>query len=162
MAFLVLTTVAILMSISSTAYGAILIVGLIILVKALLNDKTRPRAIAGSLLVLGVCGAVLLGLWCWGHIGMLTMALWEASFGKLDNSLGTVRLATDAHSVGLLFQTYGLGVGWGSNRCSSLLTQLASNSGAWGLTLLSVFAWRVIQSLGKGFLPVQARANASL
>ena len=55
----------------------------------------------------------------------------------------TDRVGTALHSLSLLGSTGGLGVGWGSNRSSSLLFNTLSNAGVWGSLLLAWFGVRV-------------------
>jgi hypothetical protein len=57
------------------------------------------------------------------------------------------RTAADLYSLQLLLQTYGLGVGLGSNRSSSLLTTLISNVGVAGLLAFLVFYFKLFANL---------------
>jgi hypothetical protein len=57
------------------------------------------------------------------------------------------RTAADLYSVQLLLQTYGLGVGLGSNRSSSFLTTLISNVGVAGTLAFLVFYFKLFANL---------------
>jgi hypothetical protein len=57
------------------------------------------------------------------------------------------RTAADLYSLQLVFQTYGLGVGLGSNRSSSLLATLVSNVGVAGTLAFLVFYFRLFGTL---------------
>lgn len=58
--------------------------------------------------------------------------------------LGPSRTEADAHALWLLGQSFGLGVGMGSNRASSFLTTLLSNTGVLGFLLFfAAFAYQL-------------------
>ena len=57
------------------------------------------------------------------------------------------RTAADLYSLQLLLRTYGLGVGLGSNRSSSLLTTLISNVGVGGILAFLVFYFKLFANL---------------
>jgi hypothetical protein len=57
------------------------------------------------------------------------------------------RTAADLYSLQLLLQTYGLGVGLGSNRASSLLATLLSNVGIAGTVVFLMFYFRLFAGL---------------
>jgi hypothetical protein len=57
------------------------------------------------------------------------------------------RTAADLYSLQLLLRTYGLGVGLGSNRSSSLLTTLISNVGVAGILAFLVFYFKLFANL---------------
>jgi hypothetical protein len=54
-------------------------------------------------------------------------------FGKVDSTSAINRSSSDLYSLGLFWETYGLGVGIGSNRPSSFFAWLASNLGLPGI-----------------------------
>jgi hypothetical protein len=58
---------------------------------------------------------------------------------KSDGDSFKVRIESDIQSIEILWHTYGLGVGLGSNRPSSFLTFLLSNLGALGFLLFVLF-----------------------
>jgi hypothetical protein len=53
------------------------------------------------------------------------------------------RTSWDQDSIATLLPTYGLGVGWGSNRSSSLVPGLLANLGIYGFALLPWFVLRI-------------------
>lgn len=57
------------------------------------------------------------------------------------------RTASDLYSLGLLFQTYGIGVGLGSNRTSSFLSTSLSNVGILGTLAFVIFCFKLIANL---------------
>ena len=67
----------------------------------------------------------------------------DSSLNKGDSSSFSERTSTDADSFNLVIPTYGLGVGWGSNRSSSLVPGLLANLGLWGCLALVWFAMRL-------------------
>ena len=57
------------------------------------------------------------------------------------------RTASDLYSLQLLFQTYGIGVGLGSNRTSSFLSTSLSNIGVLGTLAFVVFCYKLVAGL---------------
>lgn len=57
---------------------------------------------------------------------------------KLDSTSYTVRSGSDQFSFGILLQTFGLGVGVGSNRPSSFVASILSQTGVPGFVLFAV------------------------
>ena len=64
----------------------------------------------------------------------------DATLSKGDSSSYDDRTKTDADSMDLVMQTDGIGVGWGSNRSSSLLPGLLSTIGIPGVILVVIFS----------------------
>ena len=58
------------------------------------------------------------------------------TLSKSDSESYEERTQADHDSMALVLQTYGLGVGWGSNRSSSLVPGLIGNAGVPGLVLI--------------------------
>lgn len=67
-----------------------------------------------------------------------------ATFGKIETSSFSNRMKADIHALKLLVKTYGLGVGLGSNRPSSLLPYLLSQLGLIGTFLFLVYIQKII------------------
>ncbi len=61
------------------------------------------------------------------------------------------RTASDLYSLQLLLQTYGIGVGLGSNRTSSFLSTLFSNVGVAGTLAYGVFYFKLLANLPKEY-----------
>jgi len=61
------------------------------------------------------------------------------------------RTASDLYSLQLLLQTYGIGVGLGSNRTSSFLSTILSNVGVAGTLAYGVFYFKLLANLPKEY-----------
>ena len=68
----------------------------------------------------------------------------ESTLSKGQSESYEERSAADAAAVATIDQTYGLGVGWGSARSSSLLPGLLANGGLFGLAMVLWLALRVV------------------
>jgi hypothetical protein len=131
-----------LLSTSTTAY---LTVAVILPVAAVIlpggGGRTRILAFAG----IAAAAFGVLGWWLVTRAGSDVLA--GLALITLVDKTGTTsflhRIGADVHSLSLVPTTLGLGVGWGSNRASSLVTTLLSTGGIIGTTLLLWFAWRV-------------------
>lgn len=71
----------------------------------------------------------------------------DATLSKGDSSSYDDRTKTDADSIDLMVQTNGIGVGWGSNRSSSLLPGLLSTIGIPGVVLVVSFAVALVRQV---------------
>ena len=135
----VLGTVILVETTSSTGY----IVGVLIWIvvacnfvsSLLLHGRIKPRVLAA----LGVVGGA----------GILTLAtmpdvqslLNELLFAKNTSTSGLHRSVTFGRAVNVFYQSFGLGVGLGSNRAMSLFFYLLSNVGLPGLMLFIYLLW---------------------
>jgi hypothetical protein len=68
---------------------------------------------------------------------------------KGESYSALVRLGADAYAFNLALETYGLGVGLGSNRPSSLVAALLSQVGVVGFVLFVCAAWSTLWNLPK-------------
>jgi hypothetical protein len=100
-----------------------------------------------ALLMIGVLGIALAGIF----YSPLRDSFIDLTLNKQDSGSFAHRLASDAYALQLSVRTFGLGVGMGSNRPSSLLTSLLSTVGVAGLI---VFVFAVVKLLSN------AKANA--
>ncbi len=66
----------------------------------------------------------------------------DATLSKGESSSFDERSQTDSDAVEATIATYGLGVGWGSFRSSSLIPGVAANAGVFGLVMLG---WLIIR-----------------
>ncbi len=69
----------------------------------------------------------------------------ESTLNKGDSDSYRERSASDNGALATVIPTYGLGVGWGSYRSSSLLPGLLANGGIFGLTMVLWFGVRVVR-----------------
>ncbi|MGD0962231.1 MAG: hypothetical protein ABSB19_20665 [Methylomonas sp.] len=82
-------------------------------------------------------------------------------FNKLDSSSGKERGAWNAQGLTNLIETYGFGVGFGSNRSSSLIVAFLSNTGIFGTVLFAIFMLKTATTLTKNqFLYLQTATAA--
>src|SRR5439155_26133055 len=107
-------------------------------------------AAAAFCLIVSTAAAIL---WTFGDSefsGLRTLAnnvLDLALFTKRDTISFQVRWLVDSVALDRFLGTYGLGLGWGSTRGSSLLIHLLGNAGAIGILLLMWFAWNIRRRL---------------
>lgn len=127
------------------AAGGAMVLALLVILVALL----RMRAGRGALvyrLVLALLVCACLGLATYlvlrheGLLGLTHEAIGHVLHGRSRTVLGDLRPHADIAAVGLLRDTWGVGVGLGSNRASSYLATLASNGGIVGLLLFCAAA----------------------
>lgn len=74
-----------------------------------------------------------------------------ATVNKGDSNSYQERTGLDNAAVATVAQTDGLGVGWGSFRCSSLVPGLLANAGIFGIAMVMWLAWRIgvtVQRIG--------------
>jgi hypothetical protein len=73
--------------------------------------------------------------------------IFNATVDKQHSSSYADRTSADHDSLREMFESDGLGVGWGSNRSSSLLPGLAASVGIFGITGLAWFALNIFVSV---------------
>jgi hypothetical protein len=69
----------------------------------------------------------------------------DSTLNKGDSDSYTDRTATDSAALDTVSMTYGLGVGWGSFRSSSLVPGLLANAGVFGVVAVLWLASRTTQ-----------------
>lgn len=132
-------------SYSGTAVVALAVLAVLAVGPAVFRATTRLRITAVSYVgFVAVLGALY---WFGGDLLRLFSDLIDDKLGSTSYS---TRSASDVFSLRLLGDTYGFGVGLGSNRSSSFATTLASCAGVVGFVLFAVAgiavarrAWRV-------------------
>ena len=143
-----LTVFAMLITVSSTAYLSLFMILIIILLGLgfvpLLKSGWVDKSVAMIFLTLIVIACLLLMLWLGSEQvrELIDVVLLQKSDG---DSFG-VRFDADIQSVQILWNTYGLGVGLGSNRPSSFLLFLLSNVGILGFLLFTFFIYSLVRS----------------
>jgi hypothetical protein len=108
------------------------------------RDERYRRNYARGWLIVAACGigAVTLAL----QNPDLSEAVKSITFDKVDTLSMVHRIAADIHALTLVGSTYGLGVGLGSNRPSSLLTALVSTVGIPGTILFATCLYHIFGS----------------
>jgi hypothetical protein len=143
---IVCVSVALAFSLASTGYAAAVLGALLLFISSR-RSHSRGRTlraplsrvlIAAGLLVAAV-GVLLIIV-----PGMLNAAV-LITYGKIGSVSLLDRLTAEVFSFRILLRTYGLGVGLGSNRPSSLFTYLLSNVGIVGFALFILFIMRTLQ-----------------
>jgi hypothetical protein len=140
---------------STTGYATLVLMVLFLLVRSLAVGKpTVRRRLRRWSLVFGALVGLLFVTVPVVAPGVATEVslIFNSSVNKQQSSSYADRTTADADSIHELEQTYGLGVGWGSNRSSSLLPGLLAAVGIWGVIGfiwfgigLAVFARRALQ-----------------
>jgi hypothetical protein len=144
---------AILASTSTTAFAAgvlVLLFYLVFCTKSSLQGRMK-------IVVLGVAGLVgcvlLVTLFLASQIDVFLSFYQSMVFDKLtdfgDRTSAGERLFRDMTALGAFASTYGLGVGWGSTRASSLIPHILGNVGLPGLAAFGTFVYMFWKG-GKG------------
>ncbi|GBR08182.1 hypothetical protein [Acetobacter oeni] len=137
---------------STTGFATVAAGALLLPIMVIVTGASR---LLGRLGQLGMIAAVLLGI---GGLVVATFvpkvvtAAQNVAAGtaeKKDSASYKERSQADADSLTEFFQTYGLGVGWGSNRSSSLIPGLLATVGIIGVAGLMMFDWRVVRAAGQ-------------
>lgn len=134
---------------STTGFAAVAVGALLMPIMVVATGAARLLGRIGQLAM--IC-AVLLGV---GGLAVATFSphtvesaqMIASSTAEKKNSVSyQERSQADADSLTAFAETYGLGVGWGSNRSSSLIPGLLATVGAVGVICLAVFDWRLMKS----------------
>jgi len=133
----------VLLSTSTTGYVALLLMaGMLAVYAALMGSAAlRRRVIIGftATAVFGVACIVTVPVVAPG-VAKTVATITNATLNKQSSSSYNDRTGTDKDSVHEALESYGLGVGWGSNRSSSLIPGLLAGVGAVGVAALLWFA----------------------
>jgi hypothetical protein len=145
---LALAIVAMLLSTSTTGILT-LVVGLpLILVFAAAKADSRALGrlgkTAGMLVLIGAV-AVSPAFIMKPELFDAVSSVIDSTLTKSDSDSFSMRTATDAAALDTFGATYGLGVGWGSFRSSSLVPGLVANAGIFGITAVLWLALRTTQ-----------------
>jgi hypothetical protein len=138
--FMVVTTT------STTGYLAVAVAWSIFIWKyfvcGLLRGRVAVRALLAAVLsVAGVVGAFLLG----GHSASL---LDSVVLNKLQSSSAVHRFASVHDSIEIFAQSFGLGVGLGSDRAMSSAAYILANLGVIGVVLSCYLLWQ-LRAMGR-------------
>jgi hypothetical protein len=137
-----LSGIVVLLSTSTTGYIALVIMLAVASAYTLFLGTNRLRASVG-LLLCGLAGAAFLFIIL---VPILSPKIWHiiqeittGTLNKQSSSSYNDRTSTDKDSLHAAVESYGLGVGWGSNRSSSLIPGLLASLGFPGIFLLVWF-----------------------
>jgi hypothetical protein len=139
---LVLSLGVILLSTSTTGYVALVILGMVLLFYTFISASPamRKRVITGlvaALAITAVCVATVPAVA--PGVAKEAETVIDGTLNKKQSSSYSDRTGADRDSVREMEQSYGLGVGWGSNRSSSLGPGLCASVGIWGIAGLLWF-----------------------
>lgn len=133
---------------SSSAVAAVIIVAFLLMLNSKLYEfpwyikKTTFKQISILALVgLGSLAAII--------VSPLRQSLLVQTVDKSDSLSFVFRTTADLYSLLLAIQTYGLGVGLGSNRPSSLFAAITSNTGVIGICLFAILAFQLTRNAAR-------------
>ncbi|HUS06529.1 MAG TPA: hypothetical protein VMZ52_09545 [Bryobacteraceae bacterium] len=160
----IVSLATLLATVSSTAYVGLALSGVLLLTYLAMSGRLRGAVVA--FVVIAALAAAM--LWAVGEqelAGFRTLAgnvLDLVLFAKRDSISFHVRWLVDSVALDGFVGTYGLGLGWGSTRGSSLLIHLLGNTGVIGIFFLTWFAWNIRRRLRGGVPPVTGFTVAAL
>ncbi len=154
-ALLIVALAMIMLSTSTTGFGVLAIIGVGVPTVAL--ARGNARIIAGILKVgmpFIVVGIISMFAASVVQPTILTNAkeVLESTLNKQESSSYQDRTGADLDSITAFEDSFGLGVGWGSNRSSSLLPGLSANLGIPGMAALIWFGVRLTRHVGRARL----------
>jgi hypothetical protein len=136
----------VLLSTSTTGYVALaMMAGMLAVYTAVLGSAgLRRRVLTGfaAIAVFGVACVVTVPVIAPG-VAKTVATITSSTLNKQSSSSYNDRTGTDKDSLHAAFASYGLGVGWGSNRSSSLVPGLLAGVGVIGVAALAWFAVNV-------------------
>lgn len=133
-----------LLATASTGYITLLAMSALLVLRGLFSKNVvlRRRTITTLGLVLVLVGtAAILMSFATPKIASTVQTVLNATLNKTQSTSYRERSTADFDSLQELYATYGLGVGWGSNRSSSLLPGLFAAIGLWGVGILIWFGF---------------------
>jgi hypothetical protein len=142
----VLSGSVVLLSTSTTGYAALAIIaGLITFYSVIFgNAGLRIRVGLGFLMLIGIvlAASAIIPIVA-PKVADIAVQITNATLTKQGSSSYNDRTSTDIDSLHEFVESYGLGVGWGSNRSSSLIPGLLAAMGLWGALGIFWFAIKV-------------------
>jgi hypothetical protein len=147
----IVTLILILLSTSTTAYISTMILTLLVLYFNLplrIKNYTvyiNPSRIIINVIIITAALLIFMGvIFFTAGFDSFIFLINEVLINKLDTASYKNRTIADLHALKLFVDTYGLGVGLGSNRPSSLLPFLLSQLGFVGTWLFLVFIYKIM------------------
>jgi len=141
----------IILSASATAYLSAIVITIFVLINYSFLKLTKSKIIFSKrkmnnlfLATLFISIPIIIGIIITIGFGKLIYILEMYFFKKTETLSYFSRTTADLHGISLFFKTYGLGVGLGSNRPSSLLPYLLSQLGIIGTFLFIIFMFKII------------------
>jgi hypothetical protein len=142
-----LASLVILLSTSTTGYAALFIMAGLVANYAILvgSPGLRRRVLLGfvGLCAISTTAIVTIPVLAPGAAHSASI-IYNATLNKQQSSSFNDRTSADRDSVRAMEQSFGLGVGWGSDRSSSLIPGLLAGLGAVGVAGLLWFSFRVL------------------
>jgi hypothetical protein len=136
-----------LLTTSTTGYAALAILIAMLAAYTVITGtprlKKRVAAGAAAAMVVIVISVATVPVLAPG-IARDVVTITNATLDKKSSSSYSDRTSTDHDSIKEMVESYGLGVGWGSNRSSSLGPGLCASVGIWGVLGLLWFAGGVV------------------
>lgn len=148
MIMIFLVIVGLIMTTATTGYAAFLIGGILLFLylrRGSARKKFSGRIVWKSMLAVLLVAGIMVALMV--AVPPLKQAMLEMTVNKVDTVSFGARAALDAYTIKLLFDTYGAGVGLGSNRPATLGAYLLGNIGVIGTILFVVYIARLFSRL---------------
>ena len=137
----------IILSASTTAYLSATVITFFVLINSNFMKLTKSKIVFSKwrttnlfLLIIFISIPIIITI----GFSKLIYILEVCFLKKIETSSYFSRTTADLHGISLFFKTYGLGVGLGSNRPSSLLPYLLSQLGIIGTFLFIIFMFKII------------------
>ena len=138
--------VALMCSTSTTGYGVLALALVALPIYAIATGSwsfmNRTVIAVGVLALVLICAWMVISVYA-PETNRTIELIVTSTLSKGDSSSYAERTSADMDSLSLLLPTYGLGVGWGSNRSSSLIPGTLANLGLWGCLAVVWFGSRV-------------------
>ena len=125
-----------LLSTSTTGYATLGVMAGLLILRSIVSAsaKFRQRVVVATIIISTLVGGTcLIGPAVAPGVATEASTIINSTLGKSQSSSYRDRSAADSDSIHEMFETSGLGVGWGSNRSSSLLPGLCASIGVWGI-----------------------------
>jgi len=153
-----------LVTVSSTAYVGLAVAAIFLVAYLLMCGRLSAALVALIFFAaLGLILARVIGEQDLGAFQTLANNVLDLVwFAKRDSFSFQVRWLVDSVALDGFLDTYGLGLGWGSTRGSSLLIHLLGNTGVIGIVFLTWFAWNIRRRMRAGVPPVLGFIVAAL
>jgi hypothetical protein len=144
-----LSGTALLLTTSTTAYVAMSVMWLVMMWQVIRRRRLSYRVTRLAIVLIPIFVLAFVALYSIGGSETVRSTIEASIFDKPESESYEVRTESAFHSLTLLSPTGGFGVGWGSNRSSSLLFNMLANAGIWGTALLVWFGFRVYRYVSR-------------